>query len=60
MTGELAIQVTNKTFSIGLLRGDQVRYEVDSIIKDTGTVEIKLLFADPSSVSNKMVRHAEI
>ena len=60
MTGQLVIQVTNETLSIVLLRGDQVRYEVESINEERGTIEIQLLFEDPTSVSNKMVRYAEI
>jgi hypothetical protein len=49
--------VTNLTFSIRLVRGDQVRYEVDSVDEDRGTVEIQLMFANPSNVSNKMVSY---
>ena len=55
MTGQLAIQVTNETFSMRLIRGDIVRYEVKSVNSERGTLEILLLFANPSNVSNKMV-----
>jgi translation initiation factor IF-1 len=55
MTGQLVIQVTNETFSIKLLRGDKVRYEVAEVNQNRGTVEIKLMFANPSNISNKMV-----
>jgi hypothetical protein len=54
-TGQLAIQVTNETFSIRLLRGEKVRYEVAGVNEDRGTVEIQLMFANPSNISNKMV-----
>jgi hypothetical protein len=57
MTGQLAIQVTNKTYSIKLVRGDQVRYEVESVDEDKGTIEIHLKFANPSNVSNKFVSY---
>ncbi len=60
MTGQLAIQVTNETFSIRLLRGEQVRYEVESVSEERGTIEIQLMFADPSNVSNKMVSNANL
>ena len=56
-TGQLAIQVTNDTFSIRLLRGEEVKYEVESVSEEEGTVEIKLMFAKPSNVSNKMVSY---
>jgi hypothetical protein len=55
MTGQLAIQVTNITFSMRLVRGEQVRYEVGFTNDERGTVEIQLLFENPSNVSNKMV-----
>jgi hypothetical protein len=55
MTGQLAIQVTNETFAISLLRGEQVKYEVTSVNENRGIVEIQLIFANPSTVSNKMV-----
>jgi translation initiation factor IF-1 len=55
MTGQLVIQVTNETFSIKLLRGDKVRYEVAEVNQNRGTIEIKLMFANPSNISNKMV-----
>ena len=55
MTGQLAIQVTNETFSIKLVRGDKVRYEVAGVNENRGTIEIKLMFANPSNISNKMV-----
>jgi hypothetical protein len=58
MTGQLAIQVNNETFAIRLLRGEEVRYEVTDVNEDRGTVEIQLLFANPSNVSNKMVSYA--
>jgi hypothetical protein len=58
MTGQLAIQVSNETFAIRLLRGEEVRYEVTDVNEDRGTVEIQLLFANPSNVSNKMVSYA--
>ena len=57
-TGQLTIQVTNETFAIKLLRGEQVTYEVDSVNEMRATVEIKLLFANPSNISNKMVSYA--
>jgi hypothetical protein len=57
-TGQIAIQVTNETFAIRLLREEQVRYEVESINEERGTVEIQLLFANPSNVSNKLVCYA--
>jgi hypothetical protein len=57
MTGQLAIQVTNDTFSIRLIRGEEVSYKVESINEEKGTVEIQLLFANPSNVSNKMVSY---
>jgi hypothetical protein len=56
-TGQLAIQVTNYTFSIRLIRGEQVKYEVESVNEERGTIEILLLFANPSNVSNKMVSY---
>ena len=49
--------MTNLTFSIRLVRGDQVRYEVESVDEDRGTVEIQLMFASPSNVSNKIVSY---
>jgi hypothetical protein len=52
--------VTNETFAIRLLREEQVRYEVTDINEDRGTVEIQLLFANPSNVSNKMVSYAKL
>jgi hypothetical protein len=55
-TGQLAIQVTNETFAIRLLRGEKVRYEVESVNEERGTIEIQLMFANPSNISNKMVR----
>ena len=55
MTGQLAIQVTNETFEIRLLRGEQVKYDVTSVNENRGIVEIQLFFANPSTVSNKMV-----
>jgi hypothetical protein len=56
-TGQLAIQVTNETFSIRLIRREQVKYEVESVNEERGTIEILLLFANPSNVSNKMVSY---
>ena len=50
--------MTNETFAIRLLRGEEVRYEVTDVNEDRGTVEIQLLFANPSNVSNKMVSYA--
>jgi hypothetical protein len=47
--------VTNDTFSIRLLRGEELKYEVESVSEEKGTVEIKIMFAKPSNVSNKMV-----
>jgi translation initiation factor IF-1 len=38
-----------------LVRGDEVRYEVESVDEDKGTIEIHLKFANPSNVSNKFV-----
>ena len=58
MTGQIAIQVSNETFAIKLLRGEQVSYEVESINEERGTVELQLLFANPSNVSNKLVCYA--
>ena len=58
LSGQLAIQVTNETFAIRLLRGEEVRYEVTDANEDRGTVEIQLLFANPSNVSNKLVSYA--
>jgi hypothetical protein len=49
--------VTNDTFSIRLVRGEEVKYEVESVSEEKGTVEIKLMFSNPSNVSNKMVRY---
>ena len=57
MTGQLAIQVTNETFSLRLIRGEQVKYEVESIKEERCTVEIQLFFENPSNVSNKMVSY---
>ena len=59
-TGQLAIQATNETFEIRLLRGDKVRYEVESVNEERGTIEIQLMFANPSNVSNKMVIFADL
>jgi hypothetical protein len=52
--------VTNQTFSIRLIRGEQVRYEVESVNEDRGTVEIQLMFANPANVSNKIVSYENI
>jgi hypothetical protein len=49
--------VTNDTFSIRLLRGEQVRYEVESFNEERGTIEIQLMFENPSNVSNKLVSY---
>ena len=46
-TGQLAIQVTNITFSMRLLRGEEVRYEVESVDEEKGTLEIQLMFENP-------------
>jgi len=43
-----------------LVRGDQVRYEVESVDEDKGTIEIHLKFANPSNVSNKFVSYYTI
>ena len=59
-TGQLAIQVTNDTFAIKLNRGENVRYEVGSVNEERGSVEIQLLFANPSNISNKLVSYASI
>ena len=40
-----------------LIRGDQVRYEVESVDEDEGTIEMHLMFENPSNVSNKMVSY---
>jgi hypothetical protein len=40
-----------------LIRGDQVRYEVESVDEDKGTIEMHLMFENPSNVSNKMVSY---
>ena len=53
----MAIQVTNDTFSIRLLRGEDVRYEVESVSEEKGTVDLQLYFANPANVSNKMVSY---
>jgi len=42
MTGQLAIQVTNETFAISLLRGEQVKYEVTNVNENRGIVEIPI------------------
>ena len=47
--------MTNETFAIRLLRGEEVRYEVESINEERGIVEIQLMFANPANVSNKLV-----
>ena len=59
-TGQLAIQVTNDTFEIKLNRGEKVRYEVGNVIEERGIVEIQLLFANPSNISNKMVSNGKL
>jgi hypothetical protein len=56
-SGQLAIMVTNDTLSFRLLRGEQVRYIVESVNEERGTIEIQLIFANPSNVSNKMVSY---
>jgi hypothetical protein len=40
-----------------LLRGEQVRYEVESVNEERGTIEIQLMFENPSNVSNKLVSY---
>ena len=59
-SGQLAKKVNNDTFSMRLLRGEQVRYRVESVNEDRGTVEIQLIFENPSSVSNKMVSYVNL
>jgi hypothetical protein len=38
LAGSLAMLVTNQTFSITLVGGEQVKYEVESVNKERGTV----------------------
>ena len=52
--------MTNDTFAIKLNRGENVRYEVGSVNEERGSVEIQLLFANPSNISNKLVSYASI
>jgi hypothetical protein len=40
-----------------LLRGEQVRYEVESVNEERGTIEIQLMFENPSNVSKKLVSY---
>ena len=46
-TGQLAIQATNNTFSMRLLRGEEVRYVVESADEERGTLELQLMFENP-------------